>query len=120
MIDPRTVLDKEFGKIDLPIDAPKARRILDAHNGARIKTWLSICSRCGLCAESCFVYLANDRDPRLSPAYKARHSLGEMYRRKGNFDRAFLEKAYEISWLQCTMCKRCSISTVPSGSTSLP
>ena len=109
MIDPRTVLDKEFGKIDLPIDAPKARRILDAHNGARIKTWLSICSRCGLCAESCFVYLANDRDPRLSPAYKARHSLGEMYRRKGNFDRAFLEKAYEICWLQCTMCKRCSI-----------
>ena len=24
-------------------------------------------------------------------------------------DRAFLEKCYEIAWLQCTMCKRCSM-----------
>ena len=109
MIDPRNILDKEFGKTDLPIDTAKARHILDAHHGARIRTWMSICSSCGLCAESCFVYLSNDRDPRLSPAYKAQHSLGEMYRRKGSFDRAFLEKAYEICWLQCTMCKRCSI-----------
>jgi Fe-S oxidoreductase len=32
-----------------------------------------------------------------------------MVRRKGKIDRAFLEKCYEISWLQCTMCKRCSM-----------
>jgi Fe-S oxidoreductase len=109
MLDPRKILDKEFGKTDLPIDTPKARQILDAHGGARIRTWMSICSRCGLCAKSCFVYLSNDRDLRLSPAYKVRYSLNEMHRRKGRFDRAFLEKAYEICWLQCTMCKRCSI-----------
>ena len=107
--DPQPVLAKEFGAKTFPLDESKARAMLAAGCGARIKTWLSICSRCGLCAESCFVYLSNDRDPRLSPAYKFRHTLGEMVRRKGSFDRAFLEKCFTIAWLQCTMCKRCSI-----------
>ena len=94
---------------DTPVNVSRVRQILDANHGARIRTWLSICSRCGLCADSCFVYVSNDRNPRLSPAYKFRHSLGEMIRRKGKVDRAFLEKCYEIAWLQCTMCKRCSM-----------
>jgi Fe-S oxidoreductase len=109
MVDIKDVLQKEFESNKSLLDKTELRKILDANNGARIRTWLSICSRCGLCAESCFVYLANDRNPRLSPAYKFRHSLGEMYRRKGNISREFLEKCYEISWLQCTMCKRCSM-----------
>ena len=94
---------------DKPVDVDQVRAILKANDGARIKTWLSICARCGLCAESCFVYAANDRDPKLSPAYKFRRTLGEMYRRKGKLDRAFLEECYQIAWLQCTMCKRCSM-----------
>ena len=94
---------------DAPVDVAKVRRILAANNGARIRSWISICSCCGLCAESCFVYVSNDRNPRLSPAYKFRRTLGEMIRRKGKVDRAFLEKCYEIAWLQCTLCKRCSM-----------
>jgi Fe-S oxidoreductase len=109
MVDLSHVLNQEFKKNETQIDRKRIRKILENNRGARIRTWLSICSRCGLCAESCFVYLANDRDPKLSPAYKFKHSLGEMYRRKGNVDRKFLEKCYEISWLQCTMCKRCSM-----------
>jgi len=109
MVDIKNVLEKEFELNDLPVDKITIRKILNANEGARIRTWLSICSRCGLCAESCFVYLANNRDPRLSPAYKFKHTLGEMYRRKGNVTREFMKKCYKISWLQCTMCKRCSI-----------
>ncbi len=109
MADIQTTLKKEFENAEFAFDRNKIRAILDANNGARIRTWLSICSRCGLCAESCFVYLGNDRDPKLSPAYKVKKTLGELYRRKGKVDRAFLEKCYEISWLQCTMCKRCSV-----------
>jgi Fe-S oxidoreductase len=109
MVDIKAVLEQEFKQNDTPVDQDKIRQILNANNGARIRTWLGICSRCGLCAESCFVYLANDRDPKLSPAYKFRHTLGEMYRRKGRVTREFLEKCYEICWLQCTLCKRCSI-----------
>ena len=109
MVDIKEVLEKEFENNETPVDRDKIRRILAANNGARVRTWLSICSRCGLCAESCFVYLANDRDPRLSPAYKFHHTLGQMYRRKGRLTTEFLKQSYEISWLQCTMCKRCSI-----------
>jgi len=109
MVDIKDVLKQEFENNHVPADINKVRKILAANDGARIRTWLSICSRCGLCAESCFVYLANDRDPKLSPAYKVKQTLGEMYRRKGKLDRAFLEKSYEIAWLQCSMCKRCSM-----------
>ena len=30
---------------------------------SRLRTWLEICAHCGMCAESCFYYLANDRTP---------------------------------------------------------
>ena len=36
---------------------------------SRLKTWLDICSHCGLCAESCFYYLTNDRDPTRDVEY---------------------------------------------------
>jgi len=91
------------------VDVEKIKRILDANNGARIRTWLSICSRCGLCAESCFFYLAKNRDPKVSPAYKFKTTLGEMYKRKGKVNREFLKKCYDILWGECTTCKRCSM-----------
>jgi Fe-S oxidoreductase len=92
-----------------PVDTRRLRQLLEANDSARVRTWLNICSRCGLCAESCFVYLSNDRDPRLSPAYKVKRTLGEMVRRKGRVDRAFLEGCLAPLWLQCTTCKRCSM-----------
>ena len=95
--------------IEKPVNVNQIRALLEANDSARIRTWLSICSRCGLCAESCFFYLANNRDPRLSPAYKFKNTLGLMYRKKGNVDREFLQKCYDIIWGECTTCKRCSM-----------
>jgi len=95
--------------IEKPVNVKQIKTLLEANDGARIRTWLSICSRCGLCAESCFFYLANNRDPRLSPAYKFKNTLGLMYRKKGNVDREFLRKCYDIIWGECTTCKRCSM-----------
>ena len=92
-----------------PVNVEKIKQILDANNGARIRTWLNICARCGLCAESCFFYLAKDNDPKVSPAYKFKTTLGEMYKKKGNVDREFLKKCYDILWGECTTCKRCSM-----------
>jgi Fe-S oxidoreductase len=87
----------------------KTHQVLRQYKSARIKTWLSICSRCGLCSDACFYYLSSDKDPRLSPAYKIKATLGEMYKRRGNLNDVFLKKCREILWLQCTMCKRCSM-----------
>jgi Fe-S oxidoreductase len=95
--------------VEKPVNTRRIREILEANNGARIRTWLSVCSRCGLCAESCFFYLANNRNPKLSPAFKVKNTLAEMYRRKGNVDREFLKRCYDIIWGECTTCKRCSM-----------
>jgi Fe-S oxidoreductase len=91
-----------------PVNTRKIKEILDANDGARIRTWLSLCSSCGLCAESCFFYLAHDKDPKLSPGYKVKTTLLELYRRKGEVDHDFLKHAHDVAWGQCTTCKRCS------------
>lgn len=99
---------EETERAKLPVDTNKIREMLNEFGGARIRTWLNVCSGCGLCAESCFYYLSYGRDPKLSPAYKVKSTIGEMYRKKGKVDRAFLEACYEPLWLKCTTCKRCS------------
>ncbi|HDL90542.1 MAG TPA: (Fe-S)-binding protein [Thermodesulforhabdus norvegica] len=93
----------------IQVNVEKIREILDKNNGARIRTWLSICSRCGLCAESCLFYLANDRNPRFAPAYKVQRTLGTIYKKKGKVTPEFLMECYDIAWGECTTCKRCSL-----------
>ena len=53
---------------------------------SRIKTWLEICAHCGMCADSCFFYLIDNRDPKQVPAYKIQSTLGELVKRKGKVD----------------------------------
>lgn len=92
-----------------PVDVAKIRSILKTNDGARMRSWLSICARCGLCADSCFFYTANNKDPKLSPAYKVINTVGKMYRKKGRVSRQWLLEAKEVLWGQCTMCRRCSL-----------
>ncbi len=92
-----------------PVDTGVIKQRLDALKGARIKVWLDLCAHCGLCADSCFFYLAHDKDPTYMPSYKVIKTLGEMYKKKGNVDRSFLEEAHEIVWGKCTACRRCSM-----------
>lgn len=74
---------------------------------SRTKTWLEICAHCGMCADSCFLYRVNDRDPKQVPAYKIQSTLGEIVRRKGDVDTQFMIHAVEVAWSQCTCCNRC-------------
>lgn len=99
----------EEAKAPPPINVKQIQGILEMNKGARFRTWLNICARCGLCADSCFFYLAHDKDPKLSPAYKIKTTLGEMYKRKGVVDRDFLTQAKEVVWGQCSACRRCSM-----------
>jgi Fe-S oxidoreductase len=69
---------------------------------SRMRTWLEICAHCGLCADSCFLYLINDRDPKQVPAYKIQSTLGEIVKRKGKVDNAFMHMAMETAWAKCT------------------
>lgn len=76
---------------------------------SRMKTWLKICSHCGLCAESCFLYLANNRDPKQVPSYKIQSTLGTIIKRKGKVDNEFMRMVMDTAWSKCTNCNRCAL-----------
>jgi Fe-S oxidoreductase len=76
--------------------------------GARFKTWVEICTHCGMCADTCHFYLANGKDPKMIPAYKVRF-LKEMLKKKGRVDKDFLQEVYKTVYYECNVCRRCSL-----------
>lgn len=92
----------------LDVDTEKLAQDLERACKSRIRTWLDICARCGMCAESCFLYRCNERDPEQVPAYKIQSTLGVLLRKKGDVDNAFMRRVMEYAWARCTGCNRCS------------
>jgi Fe-S oxidoreductase len=91
---------------DRPVDRQVIKRLLDSRKD-QMRLMLSHCVHCSLCAESCFLFRTHDGDPRYMPSYKVINSLGALYKKKGDVDRAFLEKIKEIVWRSCVLCTRC-------------
>ena len=89
-----------------PVDPAEIKQRLDARREP-MKWMLDHCVHCSLCAESCFLFMAHDKDPQYMPSYKVIKSVGELYRRKGKVDRALLEKIKGIVWSRCVLCTRC-------------
>ncbi len=92
-----------------PIDPKVIMNILNGALGARMRLWLKSCYHCGLCADSCFFYLAKGKDPKYMPSYKVIKTLHELFNRKGKVTRSFLEEAADIAFGNCTVCRRCSM-----------
>jgi len=88
------------------VDTKSIKGILDQKQ-AVMKVWLAACARCSLCAESCFLFVRSERDPRYMPSYKVLHSLGRLYRRAGRVSRAELEQMRVLLWRNCVLCGRC-------------
>ncbi len=86
------------------VDRKQIREMLDQKK--HLEMFLSVCASCGQCAESCFFY-ANKKDPSYMPSYKAVHSLGKLYRKKGDVTRQELEEMKELIWDKCVLCTRC-------------
>ncbi len=94
--------------LELEVDREKLWSTIQKTFKSRMQTWLDVCARCGLCADSCFLYLVNDRNPEQVPSYKIQSTLGEIVRRKGDVDNAFMRHAMEVAWSRCTCCNRCA------------
>ncbi len=94
---------------DLDVDASEIASILEKTLKSRMRTWLEICTHCGLCADSCFFFLANNRDPEQVPSFKIQSTLGKLYRRKGGVDNEFMRMAMDTAWSKCTCCNRCGL-----------
>ena len=89
-----------------PVNRDQIKRMLKSKK-SEMKRYLSYCVHCSICAESCFLYMANDKDPQYMPSYKVVNSLGKLYTKRGNVDRAFLEKIKKVVWRNCVLCRRC-------------
>jgi len=98
---------KEMETLD--VDTEKLWASIQKTCKSRTKTWLDICAHCGLCADSCFLYDVNDKDPKQVPAYKIQSTLGEIVKRKGKVDNEFMRMCMETAWSKCTCCNRCAM-----------
>ncbi len=88
------------------IDTQKIKEILKKRK-AKMKMSLSVCAHCTLCADSCFLYNINDKDPKYMPSFKFINSVGKMYKKRGRVDKKTLEDIREIVWENCVLCTRC-------------
>ncbi|MFH2045309.1 MAG: sulfate respiration complex iron-sulfur protein HmcF [Pseudomonadota bacterium] len=113
--DLKTLLNDTSGKQyyeemkSLDVDSDLLWKTIGNTLKSRTKTWLEICAHCGMCADSCFLYLVNDRDPKQVPAYKIQSTLGEIVKRKGKVDNEFMHMVMETAWAKCTCCNRCGM-----------
>ena len=88
------------------VDSEQIRQILDQKK-ARMKVCLEACASCTICAESCFLFMANDKDPRFMPSYKVVKTLGVLYRKKGRVEGSQLAEMQQLLWRNCVLCGRC-------------
>ena len=96
---------EEMEHID--VDVEKLQNSLQATLKSRLRTWLEICAHCGYCADTCFFYLANRKDPTQVPAYKIQSTLGEIVKKNGNVTNEHMRYCMDVAWAKCTCCNRC-------------
>lgn len=76
-------------------------------NKTLIKVCLSACASCSLCAESCFLFVHNDHDPRYMPSYKMRNSLGVLLKKGHRVSAEEVRQMRDLVWKNCVLCSRC-------------
>ncbi len=99
-----------------------ALKVLEKQLNRPLAASLEVCARCGICAEACHYYVA-DQELQHVPAYRA-EQLRQVYRREHDFfgkhfpnwvnakslDEATLEKMTEMAFSECTLCRRCTFN----------
>ena len=68
------------------VNSNEIRAILDEKK-TKMKLSLKACAHCSLCAESCFLFMGRNKDPKYMPSYKFLNSVGVLYKKKGNVDK---------------------------------
>jgi len=92
------------GSKDVNTDQIKALLKKDKRS---MKLRLTACAGCAICAESCFLFVKQDKNPQYMPSYKVLNTLGKLYKKGGKASRAELEKMRDLLWKNCVLCERC-------------
>lgn len=109
----QALLNDKSGKLyyeemkHLDIDHAKIQTALKNTFKSRMKTWLEICAHCGMCADSCYLYTVNGKDPKQVPSYKIQSTLGEIVKRQGKVSNEFMHYCMDTAWSKCSCCNRC-------------
>ena len=95
--------------------------MLKSQVDARVESYFSSCTRCGVCAEACLFYTETG-DPRYTPIYKTEplrkvwqneHTVWGKLSSSLGLSEAMTEKDLsdweELVYDGCTMCSRCSM-----------
>ncbi|MGM0759584.1 MAG: 4Fe-4S dicluster domain-containing protein [Thermodesulfobacteriota bacterium] len=83
-----------------------AKEIL-ALNTNKIQLVMQLCAHCGMCAESCFMYVSHKRDPKYTPAYKMINAFKVLNSTKKRASWEELHTAQDMLWHRCVLCMRC-------------
>jgi Fe-S oxidoreductase len=111
----QALLNDKSGKLyyeemtHLDVDHAKIQTVLKNTFKSRMKTWLEICAHCGMCAESCYIYMVNNKDPKQVPSYKIQSTLGEIVKRGGKVSNEFMHMCMDTAWSKCSCCNRCGM-----------
>jgi len=81
--------------------------LLAGETGARLKTYVETCVRCGMCAPACHYCISHDGDPSYSPVGKVRQTMWELLRQEGRVEPRFLADCAQIAYTECNLCRRC-------------
>jgi L-lactate utilization protein LutB len=87
-----------------PVDGATIQQMLKRKK--QMKTLLSFCASCAICAKSCFLYKKHEQ-PEYTPSYKAIFSLGKLFKKKGKVTRGELEEMGALLFGKCVLCGRC-------------
>jgi len=82
-------------------------KLILKQNRKEIKLGLTMCAHCSLCAESCFLFMSNESDPKYMPSYKFINSIGKLYKKKGRVSKQVLEEMQDLVFEKCVLCTRC-------------
>ena len=88
------------------VDTDVIRKIIDEKK-EKMTLSLKACAHCTLCAESCFLFMGRNKDPKYMPSYKFLNSIGVIYKNKGEVDKATLGEIRDIVFERCVLCTRC-------------
>ena len=84
----------------------KIKNLIGKKSGM-IKLSLSICMHCSICSDSCFLFRSHNNDPTYTPSYKAIHSIGKIFKKKGKLTDKDYKEIGDLVWNKCVLCTRC-------------
>jgi len=80
--------------------------VLAGECGARLKTYIETCVRCGMCAKACHYYMSH-KDPSYAPVGKVKQTMWEIINKKCEVTPEFIHQCAQVAYTECNLCRRC-------------